>query len=249
MIFDNLKDIVKHTHGLGFIETVKVIGDNGKTILEAIDEKNRSVVFFGEMNSPIAELNDSTVGLARIAVLNGYLNFPHFASDNATIEIQTQNRLGIDVPSEIFFNSNVGHSANYRFMMKDTVNEQVKVPPFKGCMWNVEIEPTSQNLKDLQYFNGVLGGFEPVFTAKVVNGNLELHIGSGTSDRSVVPFTKNVTGSLQHGWSWPLAETLAILKLGETGKCTMSFSDQAALQIKIDSGLGVYTYILPAKTK
>ena len=248
MILDNLKDIVKHTHGLGFIETVKVVTENNETRLESMNDK-RTVVFNGVLKNSITELNDSTIGLSRIAVLNGYINFPPFGSDNATVGITTQTRNGVNTPSEVTFDSNAGHVANYRFMGEDTVNEQVKVPPFKGAIWDVTIEPTKQNLKDLQYFNNVLGGFEPIFTAKVVNGNLELHIGSGPTDRSVVPFASNVTGSLKHGWSWPLAETLSILKLGEAANCTMSFSDQGAMQIEIDSGLGVYTYILPAQTK
>jgi len=31
-----------------------------------------------------------------------------------------------------------------------------------------------------------------------------------------------------------------------SGMCVMQFSDQGALQISIDSGLGKYDYILPA---
>ena len=35
---DNLKDIVQHTHGLGFIESAKVVNENGSRQLEAMDD-------------------------------------------------------------------------------------------------------------------------------------------------------------------------------------------------------------------
>ena len=61
-----------------------------------------------------------------------------------------------------------------------------------------------------------------------------------------VHFANNVEGTLNQGWSWPLSQVLANLKLGMSGMCVMQFSDQGALQISIDSGLGKYDYILPA---
>ena len=48
--------------------------------------------------------------------------------------------------------------------------------------------------------------------------------------------------------AWPLAQVLAILKLGMSGACVMSISTKGALQISVDSGLAKYDYILPAQT-
>ena len=36
-IKDILKDILKHTHGLGIFEMVKITGDLEKTVVEAVD--------------------------------------------------------------------------------------------------------------------------------------------------------------------------------------------------------------------
>jgi hypothetical protein len=93
----------------------------------------------------------------------------------------------------------------------------------------------------------VLGGFEKRFVVSVDKGVLNFDVGAGPTDRTTVPFAENVTGTLKHQWSWPLAQVLSILKLSETASTTvMNFSDMGALKIDIDSGLGKYSYILPA---
>jgi hypothetical protein len=97
--------------------------------------------------------------------------------------------------------------------------------------------------------NNILGAFESTFTVRTRGDNLEFLIGSGANDRSALVFASDIEGELKHQWSWPLPQVLAILKLQETSaSCTMSFSDQGALKIDIDSGLGNYEYILPART-
>ena len=41
---DYLKDIVQHTHGLGFIESAKIINEEGTTSLEAMDDDRTVIV-------------------------------------------------------------------------------------------------------------------------------------------------------------------------------------------------------------
>lgn len=247
MLSEVFADILRHTHGLGFIDMIKIVSNDKETLIEAMDE-NKTVVFHGKLKTPLEDIQ-GTVGLSRMAVLQGYLKFPSFMADDADIEIITQKRGEEDVPSEILFTSPDKHTASYRFMHKDIAEEQIKVPPFKGVEWDVVVTPTEANLKDLSYFNGVLGTFEPIFTAKVEDKNLNLHIGSGPTDRAVVPFTKNVDGELTGNRSnWPLIQTLAILKLADkAGDCTMSFSSKGALKIEMTTPIGEYEYILPAK--
>ena len=43
-------------------------------------------------------------------------------------------------------------------------------------------------------------------------------------------------------------KALSILRLSDSANCTVSFANAGAMQIVIDSGLGEYTYILPAKS-
>ena len=75
------------------------------------------------------------------------------------------------------------------------------------------------------------------------------NIGDGANDRVEIPFAQNVQGKLTKGWAWPLAQVLSILKLSDTSQASMSFSDQGAMQISIDSGTATYDYILPARSQ
>ena len=60
-------------------------------------------------------------------------------------------------------------------------------------------------------------------------------------------FETNVTKELQNSWSWPIQQVISILSLD--GRIKMSISDQGAMNISVDSGIGQYDYILPAQTK
>jgi hypothetical protein len=246
MLLDALKDIVKHTSSLGFIDMVKIVGTGADAKIEAIDA-DKTVVIFGNMYQPITGI-DTTVGLSRVPILKGYIDFPLFSGDSADVSVVTELRGTVTVPTEIKFDSGAGHTANYRFMSEAMVNEQIKVPPFKGATWNVTIEPEKKKIAELAYFQGVLGGFEKRFIVSVdAKGTLNFSVGNGPTDRTVVPFANNVTGTLKHQWSWPLAQVLSILKLADTASTTsMKFSDMGALMIEIDSGIGKYQYILPA---
>lgn len=245
MLLDALKDIVKHTSSLGFIDMVKIVGTGTDAKIEAIDG-DKTVIIYGDMYQPIEGI-DTTVGLSRIAILKGYIDFPLFSGDKSNVAIVTETRGAAVIPTEIKFDSGSGHTANYRFMGESMINEQIKVPPFKGATWNVTVSPERKKIAELSYFQGVLGGFEKRFVVSVDKGTLNFSVGSGPTDRTVVPFATGVTGTLKHQWSWPLAQVLSILKLSETASTTtMNISDMGVLKIEIDSGIGKYSYLIPA---
>ena len=247
MIYDSLKDVLKHTHGLGFLDTVKLVGTDKGVTVESLAE-DRSVVLRGSLNNSINGLEDETIGLTRMSVLNGYINFSPFAEDDAEISIKSSERNGEEVPSELSFKSAEGHKASYRFMAREVVEENVQIPPFKGAEWDIVYKPTAKNLTDLAYFSNILGSYEPTFSIHVEEGNMSLAIGSSSSDRSLVPFATGIDAeSFNSGWKWPLTCVLSILKLGANADSTMYLSSVGALRIEIDSGLGTYEYILPAR--
>ena len=76
--------------------------------------------------------------------------------------------------------------------------------------------------------------------------------GRGTTvDKSVagkIKVNNNVDGEINTDWNWPLDVVLRILRLGDNSTIDMSFNNQGLLQIKVDSGMGVYTYLLPARS-
>ena len=243
-ILDSMKDIVKHTSSLGFIDMVKIIGSGTEAKIEAIDA-DKTVVIFGDMYQPITDI-DTTVGLSRLAVLKGYMDL-HSAS---TVNVVKELRGAAEMPVEVRFDNQAGSVASYRFMSETMINEQVKVPPFKGATWNLTIKPEKKNIAELSAYQGILGGFEKRFTVSVDKGTLFFAIGSGPTDRVTVPFAKNVTvsgnGTLKQ-WSYPLSQVLSILKLADSASdASVKFSDMGAMKIDIDSGIGKYQYIIPA---
>ncbi len=246
MVFNILSDIVKHTHALGFIDAVKVTGEDGSVKIEAMEE-NRTVVVYGTLNQPIENLT-GTVGLSRIGVLAGYLGFDRFNSKDAEVKIGTRERGGVETPSEVSFDSGSGHTGQYRFMAAEVAEEQIQVPPFKGAEWKITIQPSTTAINDLTTMNNILGSYEDSFIAKTNNGNLEFLIGSGSTDSSKITFAEDVDGTITHGWRFPIGHFLAIMKLHKNSQSVkISFSDIGALKIEVNSGLGVYTYILPAR--
>ena len=66
-------------------------------------DADKTVIFKGKTINPVPDFVDATVGLSRMSVLDGYLRFPGFDDENATVEVVTQERNGSDVPVEVKF--------------------------------------------------------------------------------------------------------------------------------------------------
>jgi len=247
VIKDVFKDILKHTHGLGIFEMVKVTGALDSTEIETVDA-DKTVIFKGKTHEPVIDFVDSTIGLSRMGVLQGYLQYPGFDDATAKVEVIKQERNEESVPTEIKFVSSDGNDAHYRFMLADVINQQLKSIKFKGADFDINIVPTQKNLKDLSYFNSVLGGYEANFAPKTDGTQLYFHIGDGVSDRTKISISNEIEGSITKDWRWPLDIVLRILKLSDSGNCVMSINDEGLLQIIVDSGIGKYTYLLPAKS-
>ena len=247
VIKDIFKDILKHTHGLGIFEMVKITGALESTEIETVDA-DKTVIFKGQTHEPVVDFVDSTIGLSRMGVLQGYLQYPGFDDETAKVEVIKQDRNGDTIPTEIKFTSADGNDANYRFMLADVINQQLKSIKFKGADFDINIVPTQKNLKDLSYFNSVLGAYEANFAPKTDGTQLFFHIGDGVSDRTKIAISNEIEGSITKDWRWPLDIVLRILKLSESGNCVMSINDEGLLQIIVDSGIGKYTYLLPAKS-
>lgn len=247
-MIDNLKEVLKHTHGLGFLNMVKLTGEEDSTKVEAIAD-DKTVVFYGTLNGTLEGLDEGVIGLARLPVLNGYINFAPFKEVGSKIEITTQERNGKTVPAEMTFKSKDGHKAYYRFMSGEMAEDQIKVPKFRGAEWDITYSPTKKNLQDLNYFSNILSSYEANFAVNVDSkGQMNLSIGADGGDRSFVPFASGIETKFNNSWKWPLAQVLSILKLGDSAEATMKFSSQSgALQIDVKTGMGEYSYILPAK--
>lgn len=243
-IKDVLKDFLRHTHSLGLFEMVKITGTTSETIVETVDPE-KTVIFKGSTINPVADFAGNTIGLSRMSVLDGFLKV--FDSEDDTVKVATQERNGNTVPTEVDFGRTDGTNANYRFMLADVINQQLKEIKFKGADYDINIVPSQKNLKDLTQFNSILGAFESTFSPRTEDGKLYFYIGDNGGDRTKILVSEAPGGTLTHEFKWPLDIVLKILRLGDNANIVMSFNAKGLLQIKIDSGIGEYTYLLPAK--
>ena len=238
---DHLQDIVQHTHSLGIIDLVKVVGTDSQTIIEAVSEE-RSAIVQAQFHNPVPEFV-GTFGMPNLGKLNTILNIPEYKED-AKLSITKKDD---GAPNGVHFENKAGDFKNdYRFMSAEIVNDKLKTVKFKGVKWGVEIEPSVAAIQRLR-FQAQANSEETTFIAKVENGNLVFYFGDHSSHAGNFVFAHDVAGSLNKAWSWPVSAVISILSLA--GDKMIQFSDEGAAQITVDSGLAVYNYILPAQQK
>lgn len=237
---DYLQDIVQHTHSLGIIDLVKIVGTESVTAIEAVGEE-RTVIVNAQFHNPVPEFI-GTFGMPNLSKLNTILGIPEYRED-ARLTITKKD----EAPTGIHFENSSGDFKNdYRFMSAEIVNDQLKTVKFKGVRWGVEIEPSVAAIQRLK-FQAQANSGETTFIAKTENNNLMFYFGDHSSHAGNFVFAHDVAGSLSKAWSWPLSAVISILSL--SGDKMIRFSDEGAVQITVDSGLAIYNYILPAQTK
>ena len=240
---DILQDVVAHTHALGFLPLVKVTNENNTTIDSMSDD--RSVIMSGVAHNAVTEFV-GTFGMPNLDKLALHLKNPEY-KDNAKIEVVQAERNGETIPTHIHFENAAGDFQNdYRFMNKAIIEEKLKTVKFKGATWNVSFQPSMAAISRMKLMSAAHSE-EPTFNVKTKGSNLVFSFGDQSTHAGEFVFQHDITGTLQHTWSWPVAQVQAILNLD--GTATMSISDQGAMQISVDSGLVKYDYILPAQSK
>jgi len=240
---DILQDVVAHTHALGFLSLVKVSNEDGTTIDSMAED--RSVILSAETHNPVNEFV-GTFGMPNLDKLNLHLKNPEY-KDSAKIDVVQAERNGETIPTHIHFENAAGDFQNdYRFMNKAIIEEKLKTVKFKGATWNVEFTPSMAAIGRMKLMSAAHSE-EPTFNVSTKDGNLVFSFGDASTHAGEFVFEAGVEGTLQHTWSWPVAQTQAILNLD--GDLTMSISDQGAMKISVDSGMVKYDYILPAQSK
>ena len=245
-MIDILKDIVKHTHGLGFLDLVKISGDGSETTIDSMAE-DRSVILQGSFHKPQAEMT-GTFGMPQLGKLDIHLKCPEY-KEKAKISVLNGTRNGAEIPTGIHFENEKGDFKNdYRFMNAEIINEKLKTVKFKGVKWDVEIEPTVSSVQRFN-FQSIANTEHNSFVVRTENGNLIFSFGDQASHGGEFVFANGVKGTLNKGWSWPVAQVLQILKLSDSAKVMLHFSNEGAMMVSVDSGLGKYQYIIPAQAQ
>ena len=242
---DTLLDIVKHTHALGFLNLVKIVSDNKESTIESMAD-DRSVIMKGKFHKPIGI--DGTFGMPQLGKLDIHLKCPEY-KDKAKISVLSGERNGSTVPTGIHFENEKGDFKNdYRFMNAEIINEKLKTVKFKGVKWDVEIEPSVASVQRFN-FQATANTEHNSFVVRTDDGNLIFTFGDQASHGGEFTFATDVKGTLNKGWSWPVGQVLQILKLSDSAKVMLHFSNEGAMMVSVDSGLGKYQYIIPAQAQ
>ena len=241
---DLLKDIVAHTNKLGFLNIVKVTGSADKTLIDSMAE-DRTVIMYAETANPFPQLI-GTFGMPQLEKLR-YLVDGNEYQEDSKIDLMTADRNGETIPVGLHFENKTGDFKNdYRFMNSDIINEKLKTVKFRGVNWHVEVSPTVSAVQRFQFQAGA-NTEHTTFVAKTDGDKLVFTFGDQSSHAGEFVFATGVTGKITKAWSWPVAPVLAILKIADANNATISFSNEGAMQIMLDSGIEIYKYIIPAQ--
>jgi hypothetical protein len=241
---DILQDIVTHTHNLGFLNIVKVTGEESGTKIDSIAE-DRTVILSAETHNPYADMV-GTFGMPQLNKLKIHLDCPEY-KENAKISVTKAQRNGEEIPTGLHFENAGGDFKNdYRFMNQEIINEKLKVPKFKGANYQVELVPSVTAVQRFN-FQANANAEHSTFLVKTDGDKLKFIFGDQSTHAGEFVFADGITGKLSKGWTWPVAQVLSILKIADVNNTKMGFSDDGALQITLDSGLATYKYIVPAQ--
>lgn len=240
-----LQDIVAHTNKLGFLNIVKITGTQDKTLIDSVAE-DRSVVMYAETTDPQPDMI-GTFGMPQLEKLRYLLDGKEYQED-AKIEVTTITKDNVTIPVGLHFENKDGDFKNdYRFMNQEIINEKLKTFKFKGVKWDVEIEPAVSSIQRFQFQAGANTEYT-TFLARTDGNKLKFIFGDMSSHGGEFVFATDVTGNLNKGWTWPILPVLSILKIADANNAKISFSNEGAMQITLDSGIATYKYIIPAKS-
>ena len=243
-MLDLLKDIVSHTHNLGFLNIVKITGDEDSTKIDSMAD-DRSVIMYGEVNNPVPEMQ-GVFGMPQLNKLKIHLDCPEY-KEKAKIDIVTAEKDEGTIPVGIHFENAAGDFKNdYRFMNTAIINEKLKTVKFRGVTWTVEVEPSVAAIQRFQ-FQAAANSEHTTFLTKTDGGNLKFIFGDQSTHGGEFVFATDVTGNLSKAWTWPVSQVLSILKIADANNAKLSISNEGAMQITLDSGIATYQYIIPAQ--
>jgi hypothetical protein len=238
-----LQDIIKHTHNLGFLNTIKIVGEEKSTKLVSVSD-DRTVIMSAEAAVPYTEMV-GTFGMSQLNKLKFLVEGSEYQKESK-IEVIKSERNGVEIPVGLHFENKDGDFKNdFRFMNAEIIKEKIKDFTFRSPKWDIEVNPTVQSIQRFQFQAGA-NTEHTTFLVKIENKNLKFVFGNVASHGGEFIFANDVKGKLTNEYSWPINVVLNILKISDVGTCTLSISNEGALQITLDSGLAVYKYFIPA---
>lgn len=241
---DTLLDIVKVVSVLPFT-IVKVTGSDESTVLQSrLEDATTGAVYFrGELKKPVKDFN-GVFGLSNITMLSGLTAVEAFKDKEAKITLNRKERNGVSIPEEIVFEKSGFAKASYRLTAEKAIPSQAK--QVGEINWDVVVDqPSKRKIEEFTQLASIYNSQETKFSVKTENRQLKFLIGdeNAATHRAQVTFAEEVTGTVKPNFTWNIAGILNVLKLGSKSNVVLKISNQGILQIEVDTGLGVYTYI------
>lgn len=243
---DCIKDLTTYVIPTGFFDKIKVNATQKEITVEAM-EKEKEVILKGKFLKPLPELTGEC-GLSNLSLLGTICSDPQFNAKESNMTVVYKTEDAERVPSELFYENASKSHINYRFMSMKLIPDQ---PKYLEPKWDVVINPTKANVQQFAWAANGLASYEQYFIPKIVDGNLKFFIGeeNAATQKGGVVFAADLTDSFESQHKWKIQQVLGILKVVDTCDCEMAFSTKGAIQITLNTGVGNYRYILPAKTR
>ena len=239
---DYVQDLVKNVISTGFFEKVKITASNKDIIVEAL-EKEKDVVLKGKFTTSLKDLNGE-FGLSNLSLLSHIISDSEFNSDDSKLEVVYKDKN----PEELTYENKSKSYINYRFMSTKLIPDQ---PKFIEPAWDVVIKPTKASIQQFSWAATGLGAYEQYFTPTITNGELKFLIGEAgaANQRGAVTFATDLKEKFDSQHKWKISHIQTVLKLADSSETEMAFSSKGAIQITVNTGVGVYKFIFPAKVK
>lgn len=243
---DYLKDLTTYVASTGFFERIKITASSQEIQIESMT-KEKEIILKGKFNTTLADLNGE-FGLSNLSLLQTITSDPEYLLDETTVSVEYEIQHGEKVPSEITYQNKSNSHINYRFMPKQLVPDQ---PKFNEPKWDIVIKPNRSSIQQFGWAANGLAAYEQYFIPKITDGNLRFYIGdeSASTQRGGVVFATDLKEKFESPHKWKIQLLQGILKLASTCDCEMSFSSKGAIQVKLQTGIGTYNYIFPAKVR
>jgi hypothetical protein len=242
---DYVQDLVKNVISTGFFDKIKIIADNKGIIVEAM-EKDKDVILKGNFSQPLPSMIGS-FGLSNLNLLSHITSDSEFSAAESQLDV-IYDPANSNTPSELVYENKSKSYINYRFMNIKLVPDQ---PKFVEPAWDVVIKPTKSSIQQFNWAASGLSAYEQYFTPTINNGDLQFLIGDtgSANQRGGVVFASNRTEKFSSNHKWRINHLQGVLKLADSADCEMAFSSKGAIQVKVNTGVGEYRFIFPAKVK
>lgn len=241
---DYVQDLVKNVISTGFFTKIKITASANDILVEAMEE-NKDIVLKGKFLNPIPDIKGE-FGLGNLSLLSHMISDNEFSSPDTKLEVVYDK--SNNTPVEFSYENKSKSYINYRFMSAKLVADQ---PKFAEPKWDVVIKPTRNNIQQFNWAASGLAAYEQYFIPEIQDGKMKFFIGEdgGSNQRGGVVFASDLTEKFDGNFKWKISHIQPVLKLVDSTDCEMAFSNKGAIQMTINTGIGSYRFIFPAKAK